>query len=148
MHQKGIPSLKGGRGWLFNKLISFCEHYNGLPLYFITNSYLLLAYFSVGFLYILVQKMIFSILTHNPKKLCRKRVDPSRKRLKWLKLHPHSKTGRGQMIISPLCDDIISCNFTDGCPRARSLGIREHFLKFLNLTKLLALQRWLTRVPT
>ena len=29
--------------------------------------------------------------------------------------------GCGKMIISPLCDDIISCNFTDGCPRANSL---------------------------
>ena len=44
------------------------EHYNGLILYFIMDSYLLLASFSVGLLYILVQKLISSILTHNQKK--------------------------------------------------------------------------------
>ena len=56
-------------GWkgVLTKLIYFYEHYNGLPLYFITNSYLLLAFFYVVFLYILVQKLMFSILTHNPK---------------------------------------------------------------------------------
>ena len=50
--QKCTPRLKGGRGTMITKLISFCEHYNGLVLYFITDSYLLLACFSVGFLYI------------------------------------------------------------------------------------------------
>ena len=40
--------------------------YNGIPLYSMTRSYLLLACFSVGFLYILVQNLIFLILTHNP----------------------------------------------------------------------------------
>ena len=52
---------------MLTKLIYFFEKYNGLHLYFITDSYLLLACFSVGFLHILVQKLIFSILTHNPK---------------------------------------------------------------------------------
>ena len=52
---------------MITKQICFFEHSNGLPLYFITNYYLLLDYFSVGFLYILVPKLIFSILTHNPK---------------------------------------------------------------------------------
>ena len=47
------------------------------------------------------------------------------------------------MIISPLCDDTIGWNFTYGCPRARYLGIREHFPIFLNFTKLLALQKWI-----
>ena len=64
--QKCTQRLKGGGGVL-TKLISFSEHYNGLVLYFITDSYLLLACFSVSFLYILVQKLIFLILTHNPK---------------------------------------------------------------------------------
>ena len=65
--QKCTPSLKGGRGGVLTKVILFCEHYNGLVLYFITDSYLLLYFFSVGFLYILVQKLTFLILTHNPK---------------------------------------------------------------------------------
>ena len=34
-----------------------------------------------------------------PKKLCRECVDPSTKRPKWLKLHPHPKIGRDQIII-------------------------------------------------
>ena len=67
MHKTGTPRLKGGRGGMVTKLICCFEHYNGLPLYFIANSYLLLACFSVGFLYILVQKLVFSILTHNPQ---------------------------------------------------------------------------------
>ena len=65
---------KAHQGWsewegvgVLTKLIYFCEHYNDLPLYFITNSSLLLSCFSVGFLYILVQKLIFLILTHNSK---------------------------------------------------------------------------------
>ena len=52
---------------MLTKLISFINHYNGLILYFITESYLLLACFYVVFLYILVKKLIFSILTHNLK---------------------------------------------------------------------------------
>ena len=52
---------------MLTKLISFCEHYNVLFIYFITNSYLLLDCFYVGFLYILVQELIFTILTHNLK---------------------------------------------------------------------------------
>ena len=49
--------------------ISFCEQYNVIILYFVTDSYLLLACFSVGFLYILVQNLIFLILTHIPRTL-------------------------------------------------------------------------------
>ena len=56
MHKKGIPVLKGGGGRMLTKLICFYEHYNGLVIYFITNSYLLLACFYVGSLYILIQK--------------------------------------------------------------------------------------------
>ena len=52
------------------------------------------------------------------------------------------------MITSPLCDDIISCNFTYQCPRAWNLVIREKFSKFLNFTKLLALQKWLKLAPS
>ena len=52
---------------MLTKLICFYEHYNGLVLYFITNFYLLLDCFSVGFLDILLQKMIFPIWTHKPK---------------------------------------------------------------------------------
>ena len=63
------PRLKVGRGGMITKLICCFEHWNFLPLYFITNSYQLLAFFSVGFLYILLQKFIFSILIHNPKML-------------------------------------------------------------------------------
>ena len=65
MHKKDTPRLKGGRGEILTKLICCFEHYNGLILYFITDSYLLLASLSVGFLYILVQNRTFSILTHN-----------------------------------------------------------------------------------
>ena len=65
--KKFTPRLKGGRGMMLTKLISFIKHYNGLILYFITESYLLLACFYVVFLYILVKKLIFSILTHNLK---------------------------------------------------------------------------------
>ena len=49
---------------------------------------------------------------------CRKHVDPSTKMPKWIKFHPHSKIGHGKIIISSLCDDIISCNSTDVYPRA------------------------------
>ena len=66
MHKTSTPRLEGGRGGL-TKLKCCFEHYYGLSLYFITDSYLLLVSFYVGFLYILVQKLIFSILTHNPK---------------------------------------------------------------------------------
>ena len=52
---------------MITNIIYFGEHYNGHPIYFITDSYLFLACFSLGFLYILTQKLIFSILTHNPK---------------------------------------------------------------------------------
>ena len=51
---------------LTNQIYIF-EPYNVLPLYFITGSYLHLSYFSVGFLYILLQKLLFSFLTHNPR---------------------------------------------------------------------------------
>ena len=50
-----VEGRDGGRGVL-TKLIRFCEQYNGLPLYFITDSNLLLSCFSVVFLYIIVQK--------------------------------------------------------------------------------------------
>ena len=52
------------------------------------------------------------------------------------------------MLVSPLCDDIISCNFTDGRSRVLSLGIHKYFLKILNLTKLLALQKQLKFSPS
>ena len=64
---KGTPRLKGRREWMLTRLIYFCEHYNVITLYFITNSYLLLNCLSVGFLCILGKKLIISILTHNPK---------------------------------------------------------------------------------
>ena len=48
--QKYTPKLKGVRVGVLTKLISFCEHYNCLVLYFITDYYMLLACFSVGFL--------------------------------------------------------------------------------------------------
>ena len=53
MHKKVTLRLKGGRGGggLLANLIFCFEHYNGIILYFIMDSYLLLAYFSVGFLY-------------------------------------------------------------------------------------------------
>ena len=54
MHKKGTPGLKGGRGGVLTKIIFFCEHYNGIALYFVTDYYLVIDYFSVGFLYILV----------------------------------------------------------------------------------------------
>ena len=107
MHKKGTPRLKGGEGVL-NNLICCFEHYNGLIICFITDSYLLLAYLHVGFLYILVQNLIFLILTHNPPKLCRKRVDSGTKKAKVAQIAPPSKIGRGQMIISNLCANIIS----------------------------------------
>ena len=53
--KKYTPRLKGRKGRMLTKLISFCEIYDGLVLYFITNSYLLLACFSVGFLYLIAQ---------------------------------------------------------------------------------------------
>ena len=69
-HAQKIHTKVEGRdgGGILTKPIYFYEKYDGLVLYFITNSYLLLASFYVGFLYILVQNLIFSILTHNPKK--------------------------------------------------------------------------------
>ena len=59
MYKKVTPRLNGGTKTMLTNLIYFYEHYNGLVFYFITNSYLPLACFSVGFLYILVQKLIF-----------------------------------------------------------------------------------------
>ena len=53
---------------MLTKLICYFEHYNVIIIYLIVDSCLLLAFFSVGFPYILVQKLILSILTHNPKK--------------------------------------------------------------------------------
>ena len=53
---------------MLTKLIYFCEHYNDIVLYYITDSYLLIACLSIGILDILVQKLIFSIFNHNPKK--------------------------------------------------------------------------------
>ena len=59
MHKKGTLRLKGGGGGgTITKLIFFCEHYNSLPISFITNVYLLLACLYVGFLYIQVQKLM------------------------------------------------------------------------------------------
>ena len=108
MHKKLTPRLNGCRGRMLTHLSCFYEQYNGIVLYFITNSYLLLACFYVGFLYTLVQKLIFLILTHNQKKLCRKCVEHSTKRPKLLNSHPLQKLGRGKMIISRLYADIIS----------------------------------------
>ena len=148
MYKSGTPRLKGGRRGVITNLICCFEHWNHLLIYFITNSYLLLACFCVGFLYILVQKLIFSILTHNPKKLCRKRVDPSTKGQKWLKLHPPKNIGHRQMIIYPLYDDFSGYNFTYGCPRAWYFCIRKYFSIFLNLTKLFIVKKWLKLAPS
>ena len=52
------------------------------------------------------------------------------------------------MIISPLSEKIIRCNFNDVCPRVRSLDIRKHLSKFLNLTRLLGLQKWIKMAPS
>ena len=65
--QKIHTKVEGREGGVLTNLISLCENYNGFVLYFISNSYMLLACFSVNFLYILVQKLILLILTHNPK---------------------------------------------------------------------------------
>ena len=46
--------VEGREGGILTKLISFCGNYNGLVIYFFTNSYILSACFSVGFLYELV----------------------------------------------------------------------------------------------
>ena len=86
----------------------------------------------------LAQKLIFPILTHNPKKLCRKHVEPSTKSPKWLKLHPLQKIGHKKMIISHLCADIIRRNFTNEYPRAWYLGIRENFSKFLKFDQVIS----------
>ena len=69
------------------------------------------------------------------------------KRPKWLKLHPNSKNGRGQIFIFPICDEIISCNFIGRCQREQSLGVWEHLLKTLNLTRLLTVKIWLKLDP-
>ena len=54
---------------MLTKLIFFCENYNGIVIYFIADSCLLLASSSVGFLYSLVQNLIFLILTYDAEKL-------------------------------------------------------------------------------
>ena len=82
-----------------------------------------------------------------PQRPYRKYVDPSIKSPKWIKLDPY-KNGRGEIIKYHLCDDITGWNFTDGCPRAWSLDVRENFSKFLNLTNLLALQKRLKLAPS
>ena len=41
---------------MLTKLICCFQQYNGIIIYFIMDNYLLLASFSVGFLYILLQK--------------------------------------------------------------------------------------------
>ena len=63
MHTRGEGSQEGDN----NQAKLFLKKYYNLPFYFITNYYLLLACFSVGFLYTIVQNIIFLILTHNPK---------------------------------------------------------------------------------
>ena len=60
---------------------------------------------------------------------------------------PPIKNWHGKLIIYPICEDTIIYNFTDGFQRAWYLGTREHFLKFLNLTKLLVLQKWIKLAP-
>ena len=56
--QKRHTKVEGKDEGVLNKIILFCEHYIGIPLYFIANSYLLLDFFSVGFLYIILQNLI------------------------------------------------------------------------------------------
>ena len=56
--------------------------------------------------------------------------------------------GHGQIIISPLCDDIRSYNFTDGCTLTSYLGVQNNFLLFLNLTKLFSVKKWLKLAPS
>ena len=87
MHKKGTQSLKGGRGRLLTKRICCFEHYNGLIHYFITDSYLILVSFSIGFLYTLKQKLIFWFWPIT-QKLRRKYVEPNTKWPKVLELCP------------------------------------------------------------
>ena len=54
-----VEGREGGVG--LTNIICCFKQYNGLTIYsFFTDSYLLLASFSFGFLYILVQKLIFN----------------------------------------------------------------------------------------
>ena len=69
MNKKEHQGWREGGGGVLTKLICCFEHYNGLIIYFITDSYLILATLSLGLLYILLQKLRFPILTHNPKNL-------------------------------------------------------------------------------
>ena len=87
---------------MITKLGCFFEHCNGLIFHFNTHCYLFLACFSIGITYIPVQKLFFLILTHNPKKLCRKRVDTGTKIPKLLKLSSNQKMAQVGEIISPL----------------------------------------------
>ena len=57
------------RGGMITNISCICEHYDGINIYSITNRCLLLTCFSVGFLHILLQQLIFLILTRNPKTL-------------------------------------------------------------------------------
>ena len=66
---KSYTKVEGRDGGMLTQIIYFYEHYNCLLIYFITNSHLLLDCLYVVLLHILVQKMTFSIFTHNPKTL-------------------------------------------------------------------------------
>ena len=70
-----------------------------------------------------------------------KRVDPGSKSQKWIKLPSNSK----MVILSS------SCNFTEAWKLTSSSGVQGHFLKSLDLTKLLTVKKWLKlgiQVPT
>ena len=117
------------------KISFFCEHYNGLLLNFITHCFLLLACLRVGIVYILVKKIMFSILIHNQKNfvvnvyiLVQKVQDgwnwvPTKK---WIE----------QVIIYPLWYDIISCNITDRWMLKSSLYIKNWLLIFQNSSEM------------
>ena len=64
--QKVTPVGKGVMGVMITNINCSCENYNDL-IHFITHCYLILACFPVGIVYIPVQKLIFSILTHDQK---------------------------------------------------------------------------------
>ena len=70
------------------------------------------------------------------EEICRKRVDPSTKSTKRLKLYLNSKIGRGHIIISPLYNGISRYNFTDCCPR----GLGFAFIKNLKFDQVINCQ--------
>ena len=58
-HNMHIRGNEGRGGGAITKIRCFCEHYNGPLFYFITHSFLILACFCVGIVYIPIQNMIF-----------------------------------------------------------------------------------------